>query len=66
MNFENEVLLNYSNMLEKFQKIDKEKIILYHKKSLLLQGDVLNENNFDEETFDLIIYYLKIKMEKQL
>jgi DNA modification methylase len=55
MNFENEVLLNYSNMLEKFQKIDKEKIILYHKKSLLLQGDVLNENNFDEETFDLII-----------
>jgi len=39
------------DLLEKF----KDKIILYQKKSLLLLGDVLEEQYFDKEIFDLII-----------
>ncbi|MCX7727453.1 MAG: site-specific DNA-methyltransferase [Chitinispirillaceae bacterium] len=40
-------------LIEKYN--NTKKFILYHKKSLLLQGDVLDEKQFDKEIFDLII-----------
>lgn len=44
---------NFELLLSKFE--DSDKIILNHKKSLLLNGDVLEEDFFDKEYFDLII-----------
>jgi site-specific DNA-methyltransferase (adenine-specific) len=52
-NFENSNLFEFNSLLKKFTNTNK--IILYHKKSLLFQGDVLDENYFDHEIFDLII-----------
>lgn len=44
-NFENSNLFEFNSLLKKFTNTNK--IILYHKKSLLFQGDVLDENYFD-------------------
>lgn len=52
-NFENSNLFEFNSLLKKFTNTNKT--ILYHKKSLLLQGDVLDENYFGREIFDLII-----------
>jgi len=45
--------------------ISNEKFIIFHKNSLLLNGNALDKNIFDENTFDLIItsppYNLNIK-----
>jgi site-specific DNA-methyltransferase (adenine-specific) len=40
-------------VLQRYQ--NTKKIILTHKKCALIQGDVLDENAFDQELFDLII-----------
>ncbi len=40
-------------MIEKYKNTGRN--ILFHKKSLLLNEDVLNENVFEDEIFDLII-----------
>ena len=37
------------------RKIPTDKIVLQHKKSLLLNGDALDKTSFDKEIFDLII-----------
>ena len=44
---------SFQSIYDRFNNSDK--IILSHKKSLLLQGDVLDDNHFDKELFDLII-----------
>lgn len=44
---------NFNSELQKY--INKEKTILHNNRSLLLHEDVLNENCFDNEIFDLII-----------
>ena len=55
---------NLNNMIDseahKFKMICKkfistDKIVLQHKKTLLLNGDVLDKTYFDKELFDLII-----------
>lgn len=49
----NENLSNFTSILEKYNTT--EKMVLHHKKSLLLNEDVLNENIFENEIFDLIV-----------
>ncbi|MEJ5246114.1 MAG: hypothetical protein WHV28_10490, partial [Bacteroidota bacterium] len=44
---------NFELLFHNFKNTNK--IILNHKKSLLLNGDVLQEDFFDKEYFDLII-----------
>lgn len=41
----------FNHLVENF----KEKTILSHKNNLLLQGDVLNQNYFEDQIFDLIV-----------
>ncbi|MEJ5285511.1 MAG: site-specific DNA-methyltransferase [Brevinematales bacterium] len=49
----NENLSNFTSILEQYNT--SEKLVLHHKKSLLLNEDVLNENLFENEVFDLIV-----------
>ncbi len=46
-------ILEFRTLINKY--INTDKSILYHKKSLLLNGDVLDKTNFDNEIFDLIV-----------
>lgn len=47
--------ISYDNDFKDLLERIRDKIILYHKKSLLLHGDVINKHYFDKEIFDLII-----------
>ena len=62
-NMDENNLKNFELLFHNFKNTNK--IILNHKKSLLLNGDVLQEDFFDKEYFDLIItsphYNLDIK-----